>query len=50
MLIQRYAIHLISFDSSVLKAADINNDGRVTIKDALIILRYTIGYKVDNIA
>ena len=50
MLIQRYAVHLIKLDDTQLKAADVNGDGKVTNKDALSILRYSIGYKVEGLS
>ena len=42
MLIQRYAVNLVSLSDDQQKAADVNGDGKVTAKDALEILRYTI--------
>ena len=50
MMIQRYAVNLISLDDNQIKAADINKDGKVTNKDALAILRFTIGYKVEGLS
>ena len=50
MLIQRYTIKLKQLDDKQLKAADVNGDGKVTNKDALAILRFTIGYKIDGLS
>ena len=45
--IQRYVINLKAFDENQLLAADVNGDGKVTAKDALEILRYTLNLS-DN--
>ena len=42
MLIQRYVIKLKQLDDEQLLAADVNADNKVTNKDALDILRFTI--------
>ena len=49
MFIQRYVINLTKFDDDQLALADINNDNRVTNKDALEILRYTISLSKNEL-
>ena len=48
MLIQRYAVNLVTLSDGQLKAADVNSDGKATNKDALEILRYTINLSKNN--
>ncbi len=42
MLIQRYAVYLTKLDENQLAAADVNGDEKITNKEALEIVRYTI--------
>ena len=42
MLIQRYVINMKKLDETQMKLADVNFDGKVTNKDSLEILRYSI--------
>ena len=42
MLVQRYVIKIKQLDDMQKKAADVNGDDKITNKDALEILRYTI--------
>ena len=46
LAIQRYVINLKKLDSKQSKAADVDGDNKVTNKDAIIILRFTINIKV----
>jgi len=43
--IQRYAIKLDKLAEEQLKIADVNKGGKVNSKDALAILRFTLGFK-----
>jgi len=43
--IQRYAIKLDKLAEEQLKIADVNKGGKVNSKDALTILRFTLGFK-----
>ena len=45
-MVQRYVIALATLTDEQLKAADVDNDGKVTIKDALYILRCSINLAV----
>ena len=47
-LASRYAVGLFKLDDEQFALADIDGDGRVTNKDALYILRFTIGIKVKG--
>ena len=44
-MIRRYALKLAELDAKDYEAADVNGDGKVTAKDALEVLRFTIGAK-----
>ena len=48
MLIQRYTINLKKLTENQLLAANVYFDGKVTSKDALEILRYTINLSKND--
>ena len=44
LMITRHNVKLITLTDQKLLAADVNNDSKVDSKDAIAVLRYTIGY------
>ena len=42
MIIQRYVVNIISLDDKQLKLGDVDGDNKVTAKDSLNIMRYTV--------
>ena len=42
-MVLRHDANIIKLDDSQLKAADVNDDGKVDVLDAVMILRYEAG-------
>ena len=42
-LLQKYLAEIVAFNPSQIKCADVNNDGKATIKDATVMQLYIAG-------